>query len=58
MTLHQVEYAYTVPEWSSMDIDMDEALDYAEKEEIAIAAIKAVYDDIDDIEILKIKVID
>lgn len=58
MTLHQVEYAYTIPEWSSMDIDMDDALDYAEKEAIALAEIKETYDDISDIEILKIKVVD
>lgn len=41
-----------------MDIDMDDALDYAEKEAIALAEIKETYDDISDIEILKIKVVD
>jgi hypothetical protein len=58
MTLHQVEYAYMVPEWSAIDLDMDDTLDLAEKEAIALAEIKEIYDDISDIEILKIKVVD
>lgn len=58
MTLHQVEYSYTIPEWASLDIDMDEALDHAEKEAIALSEIKEMYEDISDIEILKIKVVD
>lgn len=57
MTLHQVEYAYMIPEWSSIEIDIDEALDYTEKEAVALAEIKEIYDDIQDIEILKMKVI-
>lgn len=58
MVLHQIEYGYTVPEWSAVDIDMDEHLDYSEKEAIALAEIKETYDDISDIEILNIKVVD
>lgn len=57
MTLHQVEYGYMLPEWSTMDIDIDEALDITEKEAIALSEIKEYNPDISDIEILNIKAI-
>lgn len=56
MTIHQVEFSYNLPEYGVLDIEMDEALDLPEREEIALAEIKQVYDDITDIEITKISV--
>ena len=56
--LHQIDYNYLIPEWASMNIDMDETLEYSEKEAIALAEIKTQYNDIENIEIENIKVID
>jgi hypothetical protein len=57
MTAHRIEFAYKLPEWGSLDnIEMDEFLDYSEKEAIAIAEVKETYDDVEDIEITKIEV--
>lgn len=58
MVLHQVEYGYMLPEWSTMDIDIDAELDIAEKEAIALAEIKEYNPDISDVEILNMKVLD
>jgi hypothetical protein len=55
MTLHRVEYSYHLPEWGSMEIDMDPAIDLSEKEALALAEIKEVYDDIENIEISEVK---
>lgn len=58
MTTHRVEFTYKVPEWSSLEnVDMDEFLDYSEKEAIAISEIKETFNDIEDIEVTKIEVI-
>lgn len=57
MVAHRIEYTYMIPEWGALDkIDMDEFLDYEEKEAIAIAEVKEAYDDIEDIVITKIEV--
>lgn len=55
MSLHEVEFSYYIPEWTALQIDMDAELDQTEKESIALAEIKEIYDDIHDIEILKIR---
>ena len=55
MTLHQVEFTYNLPEFGSMEIDLDPALDLADKEAVALREIKETYDDIVDLEITKIK---
>ena len=57
MSLHHVEFSYKLPEWGNMEIELEDALDYNEKEEISIQEIKEAYDDIEDIEISSIKVI-
>jgi hypothetical protein len=57
MAFHRIEYSYKIPEWGVLDdVDMDEFLDYSEKEAIALADIKDTFDDIEDIEITKIEV--
>lgn len=54
MTLHTIEYSYYLPEWATIEMDMDPALDRSEKEILAIAEIKEIFDDIENIEITKV----
>lgn len=53
MTMHMVEYSYNLPEWGSIELDLDDDLDKPAKEAQAIAAIKEIFDDIADVEITK-----
>lgn len=57
MAKHHIEFEYKLPEWGTLEIDIDEALDLTEKEAIAMAEIKEVYDDIEDINITKVQVL-
>ena len=57
MALHHVEFSYKLPEWGSLEIEMDENLDLTEKEGIALAEIKEVFEEIEDIVIDSVKVI-
>ena len=57
MTQHTIEFEYKLPEWGTIEMDIDEALDAPEKEAMAIAEIKEIYDDIEDIRITEMKVI-
>jgi hypothetical protein len=54
MTKHTVEYSYSLPEWASIEVDLDPLMDKADKEAIAEELIRETFDDIDDIEITKI----
>jgi hypothetical protein len=58
MTLHQVEFEYTVPEWHAINLDIDPELDIEEKELSARSLIREEFDNISDIEILSIKEIE
>jgi hypothetical protein len=58
MTLHQIEFEYVLPEWGTLEMNIDETLETTEKESIAIREIKEVYPDIEDIKIISMKVID
>lgn len=51
MTLHVVSFDYKLPEGSVYEMDLDESLDHSEKEELALAEIKEIYDDVEDIKI-------
>lgn len=55
MSLHQIEYSYKIQEWGNLEMDLDPAMDLTEREAVAIAEIKEIYDDITDIEILDVK---
>lgn len=55
MSMHEVEFTFNTPEYGSMDIDLDPALDKAELEDISLREIKEIYDDVVDIEITKIR---
>lgn len=57
MSKHHIEFEYKLPEWGTLEMDIEDALDLAEKEAIALAEIKEVYDDIEDINITKIELI-
>jgi hypothetical protein len=51
MALHVVSFDYKLPEGSVYEMDLDESLDQSEKEELALAEIKEIYDDVEDIQI-------
>lgn len=51
MVAHTVNFGYLMPEWASLDIDMDADIDLSEKEAIALAEIKEVYPEVENIEI-------
>lgn len=53
MSMHAIEFEYKLPEWGTLEMDLDPALDKAELEAIALAEIKETYDDIEDIKITK-----
>lgn len=55
MSLHLVEYSYTIPESAAEILEIDPVLDQEEKEAVAIQLIKEIFDDVKDIEILSIK---
>ncbi len=57
MTKHHIEFDYKLPEWGTLEMDIEESLDLSEKEAIALAEIKEVYDDIEDINITLVKVL-
>lgn len=57
MSKHHIEFEYKLPEWGTLEMDIEEALDLPEKEAIALAEIKEVYDDIEDVNITKIETI-
>lgn len=57
MSLHQVTFAYSIPETAVVDIDLDPAMDRTEQIEVALQDIKEIYDDVVDIEIIKIEVL-
>ena len=53
--MHEVTFEYRVKEGYAMELDLDEELDAAEQEQQAIAFIKDVFDDVEDIEIKSIR---
>ena len=55
MSLHRVEFTYNLPESSVMEMEIDNLLDQEDREAIALAEIKQIYEDVTDIEITKIK---
>ena len=55
MSKHTIEFEYKLPEWGTIEMDIEDALDVSEKEAIALAEIKEVYDDIEDINITKVE---
>lgn len=57
MTQHRVEFECKLTEWGTIEMDIDEVLDPLEKEAIALAEIKEIYDDVEDIRITEMKVI-
>lgn len=57
MSVHLIEFEYNLPEYGTLEMEMDEALDLEEKEAIALAEIKEIYPDVTDIEITEVKVI-
>lgn len=57
MAMHSIDFEYKLPEWGNIQIDIDEAIDDAEKEAIAIAEIKEMYDDVVDINITKMTIL-
>lgn len=54
MSLYRIEFDYDLPESSFLEIDMDPALDDAEREEMAMQEIKESYLDIQNINITKV----
>lgn len=54
MSLHAIEFDYDITEGSTMNVELDPALDADEKEEIALEEIKDVYPDVHNINISKI----
>lgn len=54
MSMHNIEFEYDLPEYGALQMDLDPALDQAEKEEIALAEIKEVYPDVTNLEITKV----
>lgn len=57
MALHRAIFEYKLPEWGSIEFDVDESLDHSEKEEIALAEIKELYEDVEDIAITDLTII-
>lgn len=55
MSIHEVEFSYSTPEWSSIEIDLDPALDAEEKEDVAFREVEEVYPDAQDINITSIR---
>lgn len=54
MSQHRVTFEYAEPRWGTLEMDMDPDWDLEEKEAIAFAEIREVYDDIIDIDIKEI----
>lgn len=54
MSLHTVEFDYDITEGSTMNIEIDDALDMEEKEMIALDEIKDLYPDVHNINITKL----
>lgn len=52
--MHNVEFEYSIPETHVMQIDLDDALDYAEKEEIALEELKDEFPDAIGVEVVSI----
>ena len=55
MSQYEIEYSYVIPETGVMVFELEDHLDGSEKEEIALAEIKEIYDDILDVEIKNIR---
>jgi hypothetical protein len=58
MTMHTVEYDYSIREGSSMTLDIDDSLSAMEKEAYALHEIKEMYDDITNIDIIRVEKVD
>lgn len=57
MSLHKVEFEYKTPGWGTVEVDMDEFLDYNDKEVLALSEIKEIYEGEEDIQITGITVL-
>lgn len=57
MALHRVEYNYMIPEWGTIELEMDEDLPMSDKEELAIRELQEEFSDIADIMIDKIEIV-
>lgn len=57
MTMHQIDFEYKLPEWGSIEMDIDEALDKDEKEMIALAEIKETFNDVEEINITDVRIV-
>lgn len=53
--MHQVSFTYNLPEFGTMEIDIDPVLDPIEKEDFAIREIKEIFVDITDLDITEMK---
>lgn len=51
MSLHKIEFEYKTPGWGTIEMDIDDHLDPAEKEMMALAEVKEVYEGEEDIQI-------
>lgn len=54
MTMHRINFSYSVPEEATLEVEMDAYLDLLEKEEIAFEEIRDQYPDIHNIQIEEI----
>lgn len=57
MVSHIVEFEYFLPEEGSEQMDIDPNLDEKEKEQFALIELEEMYPDIENINIIKIKVL-
>lgn len=57
MSLHQFEYEYSVLEYDVIALELDNSMDYEDKESEAIEEIKSSYPGYENIKIIGVKVI-
>lgn len=57
MALHQIKIDYSIPETSVFELDIDDSLDYIEKEELARLEFKEIAPEVEDVNITGIKLI-
>lgn len=53
--MHTINFQYNLPEWGTLEIDLDPDLSHSEKEMIALREIEEAFPDVLDIEITKIE---
>lgn len=55
MTLHQVDFSFSEPDFGSIEVDIDPSLDPVEKLAIAAELVEIEHPDLIDIQIMKVQ---